>query len=129
MIAAAEPYRVLIVEDEYFIADEVAIALRRDGFDAVGPVAETAAALAALDAGNVDFAVVDINLEGTASFAVASELRARNIPFLFLTGYDASIVPAELNDVPLLRKPYDGHMVVAEVKRHRDGASLTSVNG
>ena len=36
----------------------------------------------------VDGAVVDIDLNGTASFPICEQLQKRDIPFVFLTGYD-----------------------------------------
>ncbi len=118
MNSAAAAFKVLIVEDEFLIADDLARALQKEGWTVAGPVADAAGASAALD-GTVDFAVVDINLDGAISFAVAAELRRKAVPFLFLTGYDTSVVPAELDDVVLVQKPNDGEAVVAEIWRQR----------
>lgn len=117
MSSEAPATRVLIVEDEYFIADDVVRTLRNEGLETIGPVADDTAALAALRGGGIDFAVLDINLDGAISFGVASELRRRSIPFLFLTGYDPSIVPAEYGDVAVLQKPSEGVAIVAEIRR------------
>jgi DNA-binding response OmpR family regulator len=56
--------RVLIVEDEYFLADDMAHALQQFGAQVVGPVPSTAKALALLADKTVDAAVLDINLNG-----------------------------------------------------------------
>ncbi|MBQ0818915.1 hypothetical protein KBI52_01310, partial [Microvirga sp. HBU67558] len=51
---------VLIVEDEYFIADDVAQVLERAGAAVVGPAPTREAALALLTSERVDIAVLDI---------------------------------------------------------------------
>lgn len=124
MAGNAFPYHVLIVEDEYFIAHDLVRALKEDGLEALGPVSGPAAALLALDQQVVDFAVVDINFDGDISFEIATELRRRAIPFLFPTGYDTSVLPAEFDDAVLLQKPNDGKVIVAEIVRQRLAASL-----
>ena len=78
--------RVLIVEDEYFIADDIAQVLEKAGAAVVGPAPTREAALALLTSERVDIAVLDIELHGELVFPVADYLRARAIPFIFATG-------------------------------------------
>ena len=101
--------RVLVVEDEYFIAEDVAAALRRAGAVVIGPVASEAAATAALlaSAAEVDCAVLDINLQGSLVFSLADTLAEQGIPFLFATGYSQESVPERFSGVPRLEKPFD----------------------
>jgi CheY-like chemotaxis protein len=102
--------RILVVEDEYFIADDMACALRELGAEVVGPVPtkEKALAVVALDE-KLDAAVLDINLRDATAFAVADALNARGIPFVFSTGYASAHVPSEHRDVPRWEKPFDPH--------------------
>lgn len=101
------PRRVLVVEDEYFLADDMARALRSLGAEVVGPVATCDRAIAALGAGPVDAAVLDINLRGQMVFPLADLLIARSVPFVFATGYDRAAVPAAYQHVPRWEKPFD----------------------
>jgi CheY-like chemotaxis protein len=64
-------------------------------------------ALAAAQQGGIDCAILDLNLDGFASYPIADELAARAIPFLFLTGYDKEAVDRRYASVPLLQKPVD----------------------
>jgi len=50
--------------------------------------------------------VLDINVRGTMTFPVADVLRARGIPIIFTTGYQASAVPPRFQGTPLLQKPF-----------------------
>lgn len=105
--------RVLVVEDEYFIADDMARALQSLGAEVVGPAPTLDKALALLAAERVDAAVLDINLRGETVFPVADALRERGVRFVFATGYDPSVVPPEYRDVPRWEKPFDPQVLAA----------------
>ena len=55
----------------------------------------------------IDFALLDVNLDGETSFAAADVLRGRDIPFAFVTGYGEQGVRGDLRDTPVLSKPID----------------------
>jgi CheY-like chemotaxis protein len=108
--------RILVVEDEYFVADDLSRALSRAGMEVVGPVSEAGAALALLDRhGNIDGAVLDINLKGELIYPVADVLSARGVPFVFATGYDRTALPARFDGLPRWEKPFDVQQVVAAI--------------
>jgi len=98
--------RILVVEDEYFLADDVRDMLADAGAEVLGPAAsvDEATALIARD-DRFDAAVLDVNLRGDLVFSVADRLRDRGIPFAFVTGYDYSSVPDRFADVWRLEKP------------------------
>jgi CheY-like chemotaxis protein len=99
---------VLVVEDEFYIADDMALALRTLGAEVVGPVPTKDKALALLaSAETIDAAVLDINLKGQAVYPVADALAERGVPFVFATGYDQAEVPAEYQAIPRWEKPFD----------------------
>jgi DNA-binding response OmpR family regulator len=98
---------VLVVEDDYFIALELCNALRAAGADVIGPARDVTTALSAIRDERIDCGVLDINLHGQLAFEIATELRARGIPAIFATGYDASMIPDELADAVRLEKPVD----------------------
>lgn len=99
--------RMLVVEDDYFIALELCAALRAAGADVIGPARDVESGLAAVRREQIDCGVLDVNLQGRMGFQIATELRARNIPTIFATGYSRSTIPAELADLPRLEKPVD----------------------
>lgn len=101
--------RILVVEDEYMIAEDMAQDLRAMGVEVVGPVPSVERALAAVEAeSDLDGAVLDINLKGHMVYPVVDALRARNVPVLFTTGYDASAIPARYANVEHCEKPLTG---------------------
>jgi CheY-like chemotaxis protein len=99
--------RILVVEDEALVAMLVEDALEDAGFGIIGPVRSVAQALEVLETESPDAAVLDLNLAGENSVAVADALVARGIPFVVATGYGAAGLPASHRNALVLPKPYD----------------------
>ena len=118
--------RILVVEDETLIAMLVEDWLEELGFETVGPVGSAAEALALIEAGELDGAILDVSLDGHDSFAVADALRARNVPFAFATGHGAGRIAERFKDAPTLTKPYDFERVRAAVTTLLDGGGAGS---
>ncbi len=111
--------RVLLVEDEALIAMNVADMLDALGCIVVGPASRVGEAFTVIEAaGDIDAAVLDVNLDGQPSFSVADALVERGIPFLFATGYGARGLRDDLRGRPVLQKPFrlrDLRKALAEV--------------
>ena len=117
--------RVLVVEDQYYLATDICDWLQEAGAEVAGPAANAPNACSLIDAEPVDLAVVDINLGTGPTFTVAKELAERRVPFLFATGYDQSIIPAEYRDRPRIEKPFKGPDVIrAVVGLRREAATV-----
>lgn len=105
--------RILVVEDEFFIADDLSKELVNAGAEVIGPASSEADALRLLEDAKPDAAVLDINLDGGISFAVADVLADRNVPFIFATGYDPAIIPARHAGRRCWQKPFEIEEIVA----------------
>lgn len=106
--------RILLVEDEYFIADDLVRAFEADGATLVGPVSSIDDALDLIGGTDrVDGAVLDINLRGEMAYPVADALSARGVPFVFATGYDAAAIPPRYAHVPRCEKPVEAARIAA----------------
>lgn len=103
--------RILIVEDEAIIAMMLEDMIEDFGCRVVGPVARAAHALAKLDAETIDCAVLDINLNGETSYPIADALAARNLPFLFVSGYGRAGLKPEYRDRMVVDKPVIGALL------------------
>lgn len=97
--------RVLVVEDEYFIASDMEQTLRRAGAAVAGPVADAQQALTLIAGTQLDAAILDVNLKGKAAYAVADQLSARGIPYLFATGEVKIADRSDYRSRPKLEKP------------------------
>ncbi|WP_114949123.1 response regulator [Microvirga calopogonii] len=105
--------RVLVAEDEYFIARDIGRALHALGAEVVGPVPSRDEVQAIVATGeHLDAAILDINLNGEMVFPVMEALTARGIPVVFATGYDQATVPAQYQDIPRWQKPFDPRALV-----------------
>lgn len=109
--------RVLIVEDEYFIANDLARAFSKAGVEIAGPVPTLDQAVALLEGQRIDMAVLDINLDGERVYPVADALIERNVPIVFVTGYDRNDIPARYAGVTLCQKPVGTDEVIAALAR------------
>lgn len=110
--------RVLVVEDECFLAADLVEALEEEGVEVLGPAASVHAALDLLaGTGRLDGAVLDLDLRGGMVFHVADALLARGVPLVFTTGYDEGIVPPRYSGVACCVKPVEASRVVGALRR------------
>lgn len=98
---ALRDQRVLVVEDEAVVAMELTRVLTAAGAKVVGPAGTIEEALHLLDDQPIDRALLDVNLGGRPITPVAKALARRQIPFVYLTGYQEP----DVDDGPILRKP------------------------
>lgn len=105
--------RVLIVEDEYYLADDARSALSHVGAEVLGPVATVEEARALIQADpRIDGVLLDVNLRGEMAFEVADTLTSRGIPFAFLTGYDRAALPERFSATASLQKPVRAEQLI-----------------
>jgi DNA-binding response OmpR family regulator len=99
-------FTILVVEDHGLIASEIEDAIRRNGGRVLGPAARVSEALALIEATPCDAALLDVRLEhGEIVYPVAERLRAKRIPFAFITGSDRDH-DERYSDAPVLSKPF-----------------------
>ena len=108
--------RVLVVEDDYFIADEICTTLRNGGAEVLGPSPDLEHGLDMVRSERIDCAVLDINLHGDLAFDLADELRQRGTPSIFATGYDQSVLPSAFSDSVRLEKPVNLNQLLRAVQ-------------
>ena len=96
---------ILVVEDENWLAMELAWLVQEAGYAVLGPERSVAEARKALDRMKIDLALLDIRLGGETVFPIVEKLEAMGVPFIFVTGNPDSL-PPESSDRPLLAKPW-----------------------
>jgi CheY-like chemotaxis protein len=97
--------RILVLEDNYLLADALCDLVRDCGCEVAGAVGHVESALEFVQQRDIDGAVVDINLHGDPSFPVCDELQRRKVPFFFLSGYGSWVLPDAFRGSRLLSKP------------------------
>jgi DNA-binding response OmpR family regulator len=104
---SAGRHRVLIVEDEMFIALALQELVEDAGYDVIGPVNSIQLALAAIEREPPTIGLLDANLAGKTSTPIAAALKRGGIPFGVLTGYtNLNHEDDVLRDAPRLMKPF-----------------------
>ena len=97
---------VFLVEDEVMIRMMVADMLQELGYRVAAEAGEINEAIRLAQSTDFDLAILDVNVNGMVISPVADLIRARNLPFIFATGYGSSGLPEEYRDRPALQKPF-----------------------
>ncbi len=98
-------YRILIVEDDFLIAMDLAETVREAGAEVVGPAASVDEALELLSSHQITVAILDINLGKYLSLKVAQTLHREQIPFIYHSGQIARLNAPEWPEAPIISKP------------------------
>jgi CheY-like chemotaxis protein len=124
---------VLLVEDEALVAIMMSDLLDSLGFRVVGPLASVAQAIGPAQEAMVDAALLDVSLGNERIYPVAEVLKARGIPFAFLTGYGREGIDGRFTDVPVIQKPVDEKALTAfldsTIKRSAGAEAAPVTNG
>ena len=97
--------QILVVEDENWLAMELAWLVQEAGYAVLGPERSVAEAQKALGRVKIDLALLDIRLGGETVFPITEMLEAMGVPFIFITG-NPDLLPAEYSERPFLAKPW-----------------------
>lgn len=98
--------RILVVEDEPLVAMLEEDLLLEAGAEIVGPATSVAQALTLIGDGDLDGAVLDVNLGEETAFPVAERLTELGVPFVFVTGYGRQGLIERHAHRPVIRKPF-----------------------
>jgi CheY-like chemotaxis protein len=101
--------RILIVEDEWFLAMALQDMLAELGYSVAAIASKLKEGLVMAEKGDFDFAILDVSLDGEMSHPIADVLDGKGLPYVFATGYSAAVVRASQSQLkrPMLLKPYD----------------------
>lgn len=108
---------VLIVEDDQLVADHLA-ELIRDRLGCEPIVSETLDQALAQSDKPIDFCFLDVKLSDGLAFSLASHLRDRSVPFVFVSASDPRKVPPEHATATFLRKPVAAERLLDVARQH-----------
>ena len=109
--------RILVVEDDRLVGQELCAALRKQGFAVFGPAPTTFYAAQLLGQRQIDAAVLDTQLHGQMVDAFAKTLLRRGVPVIFLRAADTPAPPAEFALCPCLEKPCEPQAVLTAISK------------
>ncbi len=111
-----EGARILVLDDEWLVAEQYANALVGAGCDVIGPFHDLEQSRQAVEGRKLDFAVVDFNIDGEEATPLIELLERRAIPFLLVSGYGSELDLADkLDDRAFLAKPASPAAIMARI--------------
>jgi CheY-like chemotaxis protein len=114
-MVAYKDCRILVVEDETWVAIDLEAILTDLGCVVIGPAATIREAARLMAAHPVDAALLDLNVNGSMSYEVADALAEARIPFLILTGHERDYLPERYRANGFLQKPYSANDLIREL--------------
>lgn len=116
-INGKQTIRVIVVEDDAFIALDIEDVLLGANFDVIGCFSNVSDTLDLLDQTRPDFAVLDYNLGKETSVPIARRLLKLSIPFMFLSGQTRDVVLEDFEqDYPVMAKPFRPSQLISKVE-------------
>ena len=107
--------RVLVVEDQWYVAIALKSLLEVEGMEARGPAATTAVALRLATEKKPDVAIIDINLKGEMSYGLIDQLHNQGVRIVVATGYAVPRLTEKVAAV--LHKPFNRADLLAALRR------------
>ncbi|MDP1632302.1 MAG: response regulator [Caulobacter sp.] len=98
--------RILVVEDEMLVSMLLEDMLGDFGCVVVGPAPDLDEAMSLVEKGEIDAALLDVNVSGRPIFPVADALRERGVPYIFASGYGEAGLTDAHRGAPVLQKPF-----------------------
>jgi DNA-binding NtrC family response regulator len=100
--------RILVAEDESLIALEIERILLDFGCEVVGPLSSLDEVLQNAEQGDLDGALLDVNLRGQQIFDILPKLNKLGLKLIITSGYnDVTLFPTAFRSVPRIAKPFD----------------------
>lgn len=97
---------LLIVEDNFLIAEQLSRLIRDEGAEVVGPVATSQTACTLIRSRSLNGAFLDVSLRWEDSTQVAQLLEERHVPFLVLSGHEREFISSRFPQAPYMSKPF-----------------------
>ncbi len=107
--------RILVVEDEFLVAEYLTEVLRSAGAEVVGPLGwlEETLEFVEREHESLDAVVLDVNLHGHTSYPIVDLLVRHGVGFVLTTGYDSGALDAAYRDYPRCEKPFKEEALLA----------------
>jgi CheY-like chemotaxis protein len=110
--------QVMIVEDEMLVALDLQESVKALGYAVVGPYGRLSEAIEGAAHQPIDFAILDLNLNGEMTYDLAAQLEKRGIPIVFTTGYESDAINGRLSNCRVLNKPVVKDALESVLREH-----------
>ncbi|WP_299308419.1 chemotaxis protein CheB [uncultured Croceicoccus sp.] len=122
---------VMVVDDEWLVAEQHGQTLVSAGAKVVGPVHSIAEARKILASGaEIDFALLDYNIGGTSIEPVLRELKERGVPTMIVSGYGSDLEIDRHDDaITFLAKPVSPAIMLNRIAGMMRGEGAATPGG
>jgi CheY-like chemotaxis protein len=96
------------------------------GCKLVGPATNVPRALELIGKESIDVAVLDLNLDGKDTYAIADALQRKSVPFIFATGYGSTGLRQEYGNRPVLQKPFQARDLSTALTEALNGTNVAA---
>ena len=108
--------RVLVLDDEWLVAEQTAQYLSDVGMEVVGPYHALEDAQESARQHSIDLAVLDYNIDGSPVTPLVEYLRDQDIPVIIVSGYGSHLdLPQGTLGVDFIPKPVSGTFLIDRV--------------
>lgn len=109
---------ILVIEDDYIVALDLCTQVESLGITVIGPAGKLDEGLdLARTVEPLHGAILDVNISNETVFPIADELIERNVPIVFATAYDMTMLPARFRHFPRVDKPMDPGQILRAVRQ------------
>lgn len=107
--------RVLLVVEDAVLAFDLQRLLHEAGYHVVGPLSAAAEIQSMIRRGDIDCAILDLDIDRRAPLPVADLLAFANVPFVYITTGVFGPPPSRHRKRPIVEKPFDRDALLAAI--------------
>jgi DNA-binding NtrC family response regulator len=109
--------RVLVVVDDAIMALDLQRLLREAGYRVVGPATTVVEIQGMIQRGDIDCAILDLDVDRRAPLPIADLLTFADVPFVYLTTGMLGPVPSRHKQTPVVEKPFTAETLLAALEK------------
>jgi DNA-binding response OmpR family regulator len=109
--------KVLLVVDDAVLSLDLQRVLRDAGYRAVGPAATVDEVQRMLQRGDIDCAILDLEIDRRMPLPIADLLGFADVPFVYLTRGVLASVPSRHRHRPVIQKPFNSDVLISAVEK------------
>lgn len=109
--------KVLVVVDDAILALDLQRLLHEAGYRVIGPATTVAEIQRMIQRGDIDCAILDLDIDRRAPLPIADLLAFADVPFVYLTTGVLGPVPSRHRHRPVVEKPFSREILLAAVEK------------
>jgi DNA-binding NtrC family response regulator len=109
--------KVLMIVEDAIMALDLQRLLHEAGYRVIGPATTVAEVQHMIQRGDIDCAILDLDIDRRAPLPIADLLAFANVPFVYLTTGVLGPVPSRHKQRPVVEKPFTRELLLAAIEK------------